>query len=93
MFFRKHRVQREEIIADAVFLVVGFLITVLALFIFDVHWNFYSLGDFLAQKHSIFADKSVYLWGGLIGSLVIFFIIKLFLFGLKEEEIVWKRKK
>jgi len=89
----KRKIHREEIIADLVFLLVCYFITALALFIFDIHWNFYPDGQLFPPEKFIFQDKSIYLWGGLLGAILGFFIIKLFLFGLKEEEIVWKENK
>ncbi len=90
---RKTRIEKEEIIADFVFLLISFIITVIIIFFFDIHWNFYSWEQFLSPEKHVFTDKIVYIWGGLIGAIIGFFIIKLFLFGLKEEEIVWKNKK
>ena len=89
----KRKVRKEEIIADLVFLLVCFVITILALFIFDIHWNFYPNGKLFPPEKFIFQDKSIYLWGGLLGAILGFFIIKIFLFGLKEEEMVWQNSK
>ena len=88
---RKSKVQKEELIADVVFLLVGFLITELALFIFDFHWNFYQSGSLFEKQ--IFQDKSVYLWGGLLGGIIGLLLIKLFLLGVREEELIWKKRK
>jgi len=87
----KHSVQKDRVIADFVFLLVSFIVTEIALFIFDVHWNFYPGGQLFPPAKHIFIDSAIYVWGGLLGTIVGFFLIKLFLFGLKEEEIVWKR--
>ena len=93
MKLRKGKIQREEIIADFVFLAVSFFISVIALFIFDIHWNFYPGGQLFPPAKHIFLDKSIYLWGGLLGALTGLFVIKIFLFGLREEEIIWKKSK
>ncbi len=89
---RQSKVEREEIIADFVFLVLSFIITVLLLFIFDIHWNFSPGGQLFPPEKHIFPSKFIYLWGGLLGAVIGFFLIKLFLFGLKEEEIVWQKE-
>lgn len=88
---RKTKIEKEEIIADFVFLFISFIITIIALYIFDIHWNFYPNGQLFPPEKHVFTNKSIYLWGGLIGAIIGFFIIKLFLFGLKEEENVWKK--
>ena len=88
---RKRGVQKEEIIADIIFILVSFLIVDGAILIFDLHWNFYQSGSLFEKQ--IFQDKSVYLWGGLLGGIIGLFLIKLFLLGVREEEIVWSRAK
>ncbi len=90
---RKTKIERGEIIADAIFLLVAFFLSIIALFIFDIHWNFYQGGQLFPPAKFIFADRSIYLWGGLIGAIAGFFLIKLFLLGVKEEENVWKENK
>jgi hypothetical protein len=87
---RKTRIEKEEIIADFIFLLVSFIVALLALYVFDIHWNFYPDGQLFPPEKYIFTDRSIYLWGGLLGAVAGFFIIKLFLFGIKEEESAWK---
>ncbi|MBR9680021.1 MAG: hypothetical protein GOU99_03160 [Candidatus Altiarchaeota archaeon] len=88
---RKTRINKDEIIADLAFLLIGFILTELFLFIFDIHWNFYPGGQLFPPAEFVFIDRSIYLWGGLIGAIIGFFVIKLFLFGLKEEELANKK--
>ena len=88
---RKSRVEKEEIIADLIFIALSFLITDGALLIFDLHWNFYQAGNLLEKQ--IFQNKLVYLWGGFLGGIIGLFLIKLFLLGVKEEEIKWSKAK
>lgn len=90
---RKMRVEKEEIIADFVFLAVSFAVTIIALYIFDIHWNFYPGGQLFPPEKHIFQSNAVYAYGGLLGAIIGFFVIKVFLFGLKEEELVWKNGK
>ncbi|KKQ17615.1 MAG: hypothetical protein US31_C0017G0009 [Berkelbacteria bacterium GW2011_GWA1_36_9] len=82
---RKNKITKDEIVADFIFLAVAFIVSIAALFIFDIHWNFYPDGRLFPPEKFIFEDRSIYLWGGLLGSIIGFFIIKLFLFGLKED--------
>jgi len=89
---RKTKIEKEEIIADFVFLLISFIITIIALYVFDIHWNFYPDGQLFPPEKYVFTDKSIYLWGGLIGAIVGFFVIKLFLFGLREEENIWEKE-
>lgn len=90
---RKSRIEQEELIADAVFLLVAFLISVGALYVFDIHWNFYPGGGLFPPERHVFQDTGIYLWGGLLGGVIGFFLIKLFLFGIREEEVVWKKRR
>lgn len=87
---RKSRVEKEEIIADFVFFAVSFAITIIALYIFDIHWNFYPGGQLFPPEKHIFQNNAIYAYGGLTGAILGFFIIKIFLFGLKEEELAWR---
>lgn len=82
---RKSRITREEIIADAVFFFISAFIAFLAVLFFDTHQSFYSYPIFPLKF--VFASKTPYIVGTLAGGLVGFFLIKLFLFGLKEEEM------
>lgn len=84
----KSKITKEEIVADLIFLVIPFLIVVLALFFFDIHWNFYPDGKLFPPEKYIFQDKMIYLTGGLIGAIIGFFIIKLFIFALKEDKLI-----
>jgi len=62
---KKNKITKEEIIADLIFLIIPFLIVILFLFFFDIHWNFYSDGQLFPPEKYIFPDKSIYLTGGL----------------------------
>jgi len=33
------------------------------------------------------------LWGGLLGGIIGLLLIKLFLLGVREEELIWKKRK
>ena len=90
---RKTKVRKEEIIADFVFFLISFFISLIVLYIFDIHWNFYPGGQLFPPARHVFEDMSIYIWGSLIGAVAGFFLIKIFLFGVKEEEKCWKKKR
>lgn len=83
--FRKTKITREEIIADIIFFLIPALLSLAGVFFFDVHRSFYSYPVFPLKF--VFASKTPYIIGTLAGGLAGFFVIKVFLFGLKEEEI------
>lgn len=80
----KRKIPKEEIIADLVFFAVAAVVSLIALFIFDIHWSLYPDSQIFSKF--IFEDKSVYLYSGLIGGIAGFFVIKLLMFGFIEEE-------
>ncbi len=90
---RKTPIKKEEIKADALFILTPLIISAILLFIFDIHWNFYPGGQLIPPAKHVFTNTSIYLWGSLLGSIIGFFIIKLFLLGVKEEESVWKSRR
>ncbi len=81
---RKSKVTREEIIADLIFFVISGLASFMFIFFFDIHWSFYEAPIFPLKF--VFQSATPYIIGTLSGGLIGFFLIKLFLFGLKEEE-------
>ena len=87
---RKTSVHKEEITADVVFLLLSFAISLIFIFIFDIHWNFYPDGQLFPPAKRVFTDTSIYIWGSLGGSIIGLILIKVFLLGLKEEEAAWK---
>ena len=83
---RKTRITKNEIMADFVFLLFGAIVSFLILFAFDIHWSLYEY-PILPLKR-VFQTADPYVYGVMLGMIVIFFLIKLFLFGLKEEEMI-----
>lgn len=81
---RKSRVSREEIIADLIFFFVPAIIILILIFFFDIHQSFYNLPYYPLKF--LLNDPWIYMGGALLGGLIGFFLIKLFLFGVKEEE-------
>ncbi|MBM3303919.1 MAG: hypothetical protein FJY76_02390 [Candidatus Aenigmarchaeota archaeon] len=89
---RKTRVTRNEIIADLIFFFVPALIALIALYVFDIHWNFYPGGSLFPPMKYIFTDPWIYVSGTLVGGFVGFFLIKLVVLGIHEEEAMQARK-
>ncbi|MFZ3077896.1 MAG: hypothetical protein WA139_05545 [Candidatus Aenigmatarchaeota archaeon] len=87
----KRKIRKEEIIADLVFFAVAVSISLAAIFIFDIHWSLYP-GSQIFSKF-VFEDKGIYLYGGLIGGIAGFFVIKLLMFGFIEEEKANRKRK
>jgi len=80
---RRAAITKDELIADAVFLAVSALVSFLAVFLFDIHHSFYS---WPMNIEFIFTTPFPYMLFVPIGTLTIFFIIKLLLFGFEEDE-------
>ena len=80
---RKSQVTKEEVTADVVFLCISALISFIIVFLFDIHHSFY---EWPFTLKFIFKRPEPYLFFTPIGMLVGFFIIKLLLIGIKEEE-------
>jgi hypothetical protein len=81
---RKSKVTKDEIIADLIFFSISAVVSFLFIFFFDIHWSFYEAPIFPLKF--VFQSTTPYIIGSLLGGLIGFFLIKLFLFGLKEEE-------
>ncbi|MBU4267206.1 MAG: hypothetical protein KKE96_08285 [Candidatus Altiarchaeota archaeon] len=81
---RKSAITREELIADAIFLFISAFISFTIVFLFDIHRSFYSWPIF--PLRFIFKTYQPYVLFTLIGTILLFFIIKLLIFGIKEEE-------
>lgn len=81
---RKSDVTKHEIKADIVFFLVPAIISLIAVFIFDIHWSLYP-GEVIFSRF-IFNSPVPYIAGAFTGGVIGFFIIKLFLLGVHEEE-------
>jgi len=88
---RGFKVTKRELIADIIFLVTAALISLLALFIFDIHWSFYPGETIFPLSKTVGLTRNIYVTCSLIGSVVGFILIKLFLIGVKED--ITSRKK
>jgi len=79
---RKSKITKEEIIGDLIFVLVSAIVSFLIVFLFDVHHSFYK---WPFQLKFIFKTIYPYLVFVPAGTIIGFFLIKLFLFGIKEE--------
>jgi len=83
--YRKTKVTHRELVADLIFLAAAFLISLAALYIFDIHWSFYPGESIFPPSKHVGISSQLYIAGSLIGAIVGFFIIKLLLIGVREE--------
>lgn len=79
---RSSRVTKEELVADLIFLFISGFISGLVVFLFDIHQSFYS---WPIKLKFIFTSWQPFILFTLIGTIIIFFLLKLLLFGFKEE--------
>ncbi len=80
---RKSKIMKEELIADAIFLFIPAMLSFLFVFFFDIHHSFY---EWPFTLKFIFDTTFPYIIFTFAGAIIGFFMIKLFLYGLKEEE-------
>jgi len=80
--FRKAKITHEEIIDDLIFLFIAAFLCFSFIFIFDIHKSFYEENIFPLKF--IFKNHTPYITGTLLGSIIGFFLIKLFLFALHK---------
>ena len=83
--YRGFVVTKRELIADFIFLLVSFLITLIGIIIFNIHWSLYPGETLFPPSKTVGIHSNLYIIIPLIGSIVGFFMIKLFLIGVKEE--------
>ncbi|HLD60346.1 MAG TPA: hypothetical protein VI912_05080 [Candidatus Bilamarchaeaceae archaeon] len=89
---KRPKINKHEIIADAVFVFVSMVITFSIILIFDTHWSFYpeNMGKGI---QFIFMSPEPYLIGVPIGGLVGLFLFKLIFYAFSEEEKATKKNK
>ena len=80
---RKTRVTKNELIADAVFLLISGFASFLIVFLFDIHHSFY---EWPMKMKFIFQTPYPYFIFITAGTLIGFFVIKALLFGIREEQ-------
>jgi len=89
---KRPKVSKHEIIADIVFILVGMLVTFMAIFIFDIHWSFYPGNTIFPPNKHIFTSPAPYLIGVPLGGLVGLVVLKLLYFAFEEENEAEKEK-
>ena len=79
---RGHSLTKEELYVDGIILVVSAIISLLVIYLFDIHRSFYSLPISITY---IFNSSGPYIVGSLIGTLVIFILFKITLFAFEKD--------
>ncbi|NOX71419.1 MAG: hypothetical protein GXO64_01845 [Candidatus Micrarchaeota archaeon] len=87
---RKSRVKKDEIVADIIFLLISFVASFMVVFLFDVHHSFYEW-PILPLKY-IFKTSEPYFYLVPLGTIVLFILIKLFIYGIQEDEKALEEK-
>lgn len=91
--FRGFEITKKELLADALFLLISAIISLLAVIVFNIHWSFYPGNTLFPPSRTVGINSDIYLIGTLMGAIIGFFIIKAFLVGVKLEEKGWSSKK
>ncbi len=81
---RKSPINRDELIADGIFILISFISSFVIVFLFDVHHSFYEM-PIIPLKY-IFKSPEPYYYFTLIGTIILFLLIKLFIYGIQEDE-------
>lgn len=79
---RKTKVTRDELVGDMIFLAVSALVSFLAVLFFDLHHGFY---EWPLKLVFIFDSPMPYVMFVGLGTILGFFILKMLVYGLKEE--------
>lgn len=90
--WRGFAITKRELIADTIFLLTAALVSFFAMIIFNIHWSFYPNETIFPLSKTVGISAKTYFVGTLVGAIVVFFIIKLILLGVREEEIEWMNK-
>ena len=83
------RKQKSEIIADIIFFIIPVIISLIAVFVFDIHWSFYEKPYYPFQY--VFKTIEPYVYGPLLGGIIGFLLLKLASIGFIEEGKVLKK--
>ena len=90
--WRGFEVTKQELIADIIFLFVALALSLILMFIFDIHWSLYPDNVLIPPSKWVGIKQQTYLIGTLAGGIIGFILIKLFLIGVRKEELRWLRK-
>lgn len=81
------RPDRHELIADALYILIAAIVSMLAIFVFDIHWSLYPGETIFPPSRRVFGgDLTTYFIGVPAGALVGFFLLKLIFFAFMEEK-------
>lgn len=80
----KSKVTKREIFADLIFLALSGFVSLVVIFLFDIHRSFY---EWPIKLSFLFKTPGPYVFFGFAGMFLGFFIIKILLLGIKEEEM------
>ncbi|MBN2102107.1 MAG: hypothetical protein JW716_04520 [Candidatus Aenigmarchaeota archaeon] len=81
---RKSPISRDELIADGIFIFISFIASFAVVFLFDVHHSFYEMPVFPLEF--IFKTTEPYYYFTFVGTIALFVLIKLFIYGIQEDE-------
>lgn len=90
--WRGFNVTKRELVADALFFGIAAALSIIGIIIFNIHWSFYPGNTLFPPSKTVGIEPKMYVAGTLIGAIVGFFIIKLFLLGVRVEESTWFAK-
>lgn len=71
------------LVANVLFLLIPALISLVSIFLFDIHHSFY--GKNLLPLKFVFKSEEPYIIGVSAGAIIGFFLIRLFILGIKLE--------
>ena len=83
--YRGFEVTRKEIFSDLIFLIVGLIASLFAMFIFDIHWSFYPGETLFPPSRFVGIGKDIYLAGSLVGAIILFILMKLLMLGIRKD--------
>ena len=78
----RRKINKEEIIDDLIYFSISAFVSLLLVFLFDIHHSFYQPSLFPLKF--IFKSKIPYLIGGVCGGILGLFLIKVFIFALEK---------
>ena len=90
--WRGFGVTKQELVADVIFILVALVLSLILMFIFDIHWSLYPENTLIPPSKWVGIKTSTYLIGTLGGAIVGFILIKLLLMGVRKEEIRWLKQ-
>lgn len=81
------RPSSHELAADFLYILTAMVVSLLAIYVFDIHWSLYPGETIFPPSRRVFAeDLTPYYIGVPAGGLVGFFILKLIFFAFMEEK-------